>query len=93
MSQCSTANSKLPATPGVPLFDPEQLLRDRDAAAALGVSRSQIWEWLRPGSDSYDPTFPKPVKLADRITRFVAGEIYAYRAKRIVLARGEVVQP
>ena len=45
------------------------LLRDREAAQLLGVSRSSLWRRVKDG------TFPKPVKIG-QMSRFVASEIF-----------------
>ena len=44
------------------------LLRDREAATLLGISRSTLWRRVKDG------TFPKPVKIG-HVSRFVASEL------------------
>lgn len=40
------------------------LLTVEDVASSLKVGKPTVWELSRS-----DPTFPKPIKLSDRITR------------------------
>ena len=40
------------------------LLTVEDVASSLKVGKSTVWRLSRS-----DPTFPKPIKLSDRITR------------------------
>ena len=42
------------------------LLRVEDVASALKVHKVTVWRLSRS-----DPTFPKPIKLSDRITRWL----------------------
>ena len=42
------------------------LLRVEDGASSPKVGKVTVWELSRS-----DPTFPKPIKLSDRITRWL----------------------
>jgi prophage regulatory protein len=44
-----------------------------------GYGRSWITETINPESDRYDPTFPKPFKIANTQTNiWVVDEVYAW---------------
>ena len=51
---------KLPFAPSFNL----QILRVREVAARLGISRSTVYEKLSVNSPRYDPDFPRPIKLS-----------------------------
>lgn len=40
-----------------------RILRRRQLEAKIGLGRTAIYERLNPKSPSYDPDFPKPIKL------------------------------
>ena len=46
------------------------LLRVEDVASAVKVHRVTVWRLSRS-----DPTFPKPIKLSDRITRWLESDL------------------
>ena len=46
------------------------LLPVEDGASSLKVGKSTVWELSRS-----DPTFPKPIKLSDRITRWLESDL------------------
>ncbi len=46
------------------------LLRVEDGASSPKVGKSTVWELSRS-----DPTFPKPIKLSDRITRWLESDL------------------
>ena len=46
------------------------LLRVEDVASSLKVGKSTVGE-----SPRSDPTFPKPIKLSDRITRWLESDL------------------
>lgn len=54
----------------------ETYLSDAQIAARIGVSRNSVWRWVRNG------TFPKPIKLSERVTRWRASEVEAWAAER-----------
>lgn len=41
-----------------------RVIRMKRLSAILSVSRSTLYDWLNPGSPRYDPTFPRPIRLA-----------------------------
>lgn len=47
----------------------DRLLTDRQVAAILGVSRSQVWAKVKKGD------WPPPLKLSDRVTRWKSTDI------------------
>ncbi|MDC6132405.1 AlpA family phage regulatory protein [Burkholderia gladioli] len=51
--------------------------RPKDAAKHLGISIPTLWRWLRVDSD-----FPRPFKLADRVTLFYTAELDAYLERK-----------
>ncbi|MBE0472391.1 MAG: AlpA family phage regulatory protein [Methyloprofundus sp.] len=51
------------------------LINIKEVTRRLCMSRSSIYRRLNPNDPSYDPSFPKPVKLGDSITRWVESEI------------------
>ena len=46
------------------------LLTVEDVASSLKVAKSTVWELSRS-----DPAFPKPIKLSDRITRWLESDL------------------
>ena len=46
------------------------LLPVEDGASSLKVGKSTVWRLSRS-----DPTFPKPIKLSDRITRWLESDL------------------
>ena len=46
------------------------LLTVEDGASSLKVGKSTVWELSRS-----DPAFPKPIKLSDRITRWLESDL------------------
>lgn len=50
---------------------------DVQIAAIYSVHRMTVWRWLRS-----DPTFPKPVRLSGRCTRWKKSEIEAWEATK-----------
>lgn len=59
-----------------------QMITDREVAAMLGVSRDTVWRWTRNKAD-----FPKPSRIGDNATRWLASEVLAYRDARIQASR------
>ena len=47
--------------------------KDTDVANDLQCSRSQVWHLLKS-----DPTFPKPVKMSNGMTRLAMEEIHSW---------------
>ena len=50
------------------------ILRVKQLAACLSISRSSIYERINPRSPRYDPQFPQPLKIG-RVTGFLASEV------------------
>ena len=46
------------------------LLTVEDIASSLKVGKSTVW-----GLSRSDPTFPQPIKLSDRITRWLESDL------------------
>lgn len=42
---------------------PKVILRIKEVARRLGISVSTIWARLKPGTNRYDPAFPRPFSL------------------------------
>lgn len=42
------------------------------------LSRSTIYEMMKPGSDLHDPTFPVPVRLGKKRVAWVRNEVVAW---------------
>ena len=40
-----------------------RILRIKEVATKLAISKSTIYDWINPKSPRYDPSFPKPIKL------------------------------
>ena len=57
----------------------EALLRLRTVEAITGLSRSTIYAKLKAN----DGSFPKPVRLGARCTRFRAGDVQAWLAAQV----------
>ena len=64
------------------------VLRRTDLEARLGLSRSTIYDKIRPTSPRYDATFPKPIRLgngaavgwlAHEVDRWLRAQIEASR--------------
>lgn len=52
-------------------------IRAKMLAPQLAVSEPTLWRWLKE-----DPTFPRPVKLAPRVTVWRISEIEAWAASK-----------
>ena len=59
-----------------------RLLRISEVEARTGLSRSTIYEW------SADGRFPPPVRLSDRVVRWVEAEVEAWIRERVEKSRG-----
>ena len=53
----------------------EALITANTFAAALDISASTLWDWLKN-----DPDFPQPVRRGERFTRFKLSEARGYIA-------------
>ncbi|MCY3706212.1 MAG: AlpA family transcriptional regulator [Gammaproteobacteria bacterium] len=73
MSEQSTDKTTKPKT---------RLLRISEVEARTGLSRSTIYEW------SADGRFPPPVRLGDRVVRWVEAEVEAWLRERMETSPG-----
>lgn len=53
--------------------NPDALLQIRTVAALIGGGKSTVYSRV-----SKDPTFPRPIRLGTRCTRFRAGDVIAW---------------
>lgn len=53
-------------------------LRVEEVAEFLGLSKSTIWNITNPKSRHYIPRFPKPIKISNNATRWLASDIDNY---------------
>ncbi|KDM53164.1 MULTISPECIES: helix-turn-helix transcriptional regulator [Acinetobacter] len=51
------------------------ILRLKEVVAFTGISRSVIYEKLNAKSKSYDPSFPKPIKLSSNAVGWFEHEL------------------
>jgi prophage regulatory protein len=59
------------------------LLRLPEVCLRLGgISKSTIYSWLDARSDSYQPAFPRPLKLGARTVAWVESELAQFLASR-----------
>jgi prophage regulatory protein len=62
---------------------PPVLLRLPEVCERLGgISKSTIYNWLDSGSDSFQPAFPRPLKLGARTVAWVESELAQFLATR-----------
>lgn len=66
---------------------PLTILRKRQLCARIGLSSAQVYAMLDPKSSSYDPTFPKQVRLAASAVGWLEHEIQAWLETRVKLSR------
>ncbi len=57
-------------------------MRDVQLAARYGVHRMALWRWLNE-----DPTFPRPIRLSARCTRWKASDIEEWEAAKQAAAK------
>lgn len=58
------------------------ILRIAALSGLLGRSRSAIYAMLDPSSPSYDPTFPRPIRLSPRTIGWRQAEILEWIESR-----------
>src|SRR4051812_24943902 len=79
MDKTSTAAAPAPAGAPIESFalpeTGEALLSPKTVFAALDISESTGWEWVKS-----DPDFPRPIRKGERYTRFRLSEVRAYIA-------------
>lgn len=66
---------------------PVRILRIKDVCYKTGMARSTIYGWLKEGSEYYDPTFPKSVRIGAKAVGWLESEIDDWIQKRIDAAR------
>ena len=67
-----------------------KLIQRKGVEDATGYARSWITETINPKADRYDPTFPKPFKIAGTQTNiWVEDEVYAWVEAQIEKGRAE----
>jgi prophage regulatory protein len=54
-----------------------QFIRLPEVLRIVGLSKSEIWRRIQAG------TFPAPIKLGDRATRFELSEVHAWASARL----------
>lgn len=52
-----------------------RIIRIKELACLIGLSRSTIYDRLNPKSQRFDPSFPKPVKLGSSAVGWHAGDV------------------
>ncbi|MDR1890027.1 MAG: AlpA family transcriptional regulator [Zoogloeaceae bacterium] len=57
-----------------------RIVRIKELSRMIGLSRVSIYNRLNPQRTSYDPAFPRPVRLGPRSVGFRADEIEAWLA-------------
>lgn len=63
--------------------NPLVFLRLKQVIAITGLSRSSIYSMLDKNSSSYDPDFPKQVKIGKKSVAWVKHEVDQWISKRI----------
>lgn len=58
------------------------VLRAKQVAEKVGVSRSTLWNWVNPKSRHYNPDFPQPFTVSGNVTGWRNTDIDAYINKQ-----------
>lgn len=66
------------------------ILRRKQVEARTGLSRSTLYAKIKPGSDQFDPTFPKPVSLGAKAVGWIEHEVTAWLSAQIEKSRKAV---
>lgn len=62
----------------------EEFLRIDEVKKLIGLGESSIWFKLNPKyPNRYDPTFPKPVRVAGHAVRWPRSEIEAWQVAKM----------
>lgn len=70
----------------------ESLLRRQDVERLTGLSRSALYERMKPNSKYFDPDFPLAVSVGGpNAVRWVHSEVQNYIAKKIQQSRNHAV--
>jgi prophage regulatory protein len=62
---------------------PHQILRCKQVAERLALSRSCIYDKLAPNSPRFDPSFPRPIRLGLNAVGWVSTDIDDWLRNRI----------
>lgn len=57
---------------------PKLVIRRRELAALLGISRSTTYLREKPSSPYFDPLFPQSIKIGKRAIGFLIADVMAY---------------
>ncbi|WP_137173014.1 AlpA family transcriptional regulator [Massilia sp. HP4] len=63
------------------------ILRKRELCSRIGLSSAQIYAMLDPKSSSYDPTFPKQIRLGASAVGWLEHEVQGWLEARVKLSR------
>lgn len=58
------------------------IVRPANLKPAVGIGKTLAYAKINPESSSYDPTFPKPVKLSTRCVGWRLDELQAWIEQR-----------
>jgi prophage regulatory protein len=70
-----------------PIHGSLTILRKRQLCARIGLSPAQVYAMLDFKSSSYDPTFPRQIRLAASAVGWLEHEIQAWLETRVKLSR------
>ena len=56
----------------------QKILRQRQVSEITGIGRAGLYNLTDPRNRSYDPTFPRPIKLGLRAVGYIEAEIMAW---------------
>ncbi|WP_367178098.1 helix-turn-helix transcriptional regulator [Undibacterium sp.] len=62
---------------------PQIILRVKQLAARLSISKSSIYDRINPHSPRYDSTFPKKITLSPGVVGFLQHDVDAWVQSRI----------
>jgi len=68
------------------------VLRRRQLCERLGLSSSHIYAMLDPNSASYDPTFPRQIRLGASAVGWLEHEVQLWLVSRIAASRMPIAQ-
>lgn len=63
------------------------LIKLRDVQRVTALSRSSIYCKMNPKDARYDPTFPRPVRIASNAIAWIEEEVQAWIDARIAASR------
>lgn len=65
------------------------VLRRRQLCQRIGLSPAHVYAMLDPKSPSYDPTFPRQIRLGATAVGWLEHEVQAWLETRVRASRGE----